>query len=221
VARLYHLARRRLDLAEVLGHHDVMRLGAVAGLLALLVLPALGLAQVYRWEDPGGTVYYTNTPDRLPESYRLQVEPVPPAPSAPAGPIAFSPLAPPAAITRLPYTPGEAITVSARVAGVGPLTLILDTGADRTIVAPQALWKLGISTAGAPRAEIRGVTGSSQGEVVEVGSVEVGLAKVGPLRIIAHDADLKKADGLLGRDFLEHFTVTIDSKERVVTLVPK
>jgi hypothetical protein len=54
-----------------------------------------------------------------------------------------------------------------------------------------------------------------------VASMEVGEAKVGPLRIIAHDADLKKADGLLGRDFLEHFTVTIDSRELVVTLAPK
>jgi hypothetical protein len=38
--------------------------------------------------------------------------------------------------------------------------------------------------------------------------------------IIAHDADLKGADGLLGRDFLANFNVTIDSKERVVTLAP-
>ena len=52
-------------------------------------------------------------------------------------------------------------------------------------------------------------------------SLEVGEAKVGPLRIIVHNADLKTADGLLGRDFLEHFTVTIDTKERLVTLVPK
>jgi hypothetical protein len=50
--------------------------------------------------------------------------------------------------------------------------------------------------------------------------VEVGEARVGPILIIAHDADLKAADGLLGRDFLAHFNVTIDSKERVVTLAP-
>jgi len=42
-----------------------------------------------------------------------------------------------------------------------------------------------------------------------------------PLIIIAHDADLKQADGLLGRDFLDQFKVTIDSNERVVTLAPK
>jgi hypothetical protein len=57
-------------------------------------------------------------------------------------------------------------------------------------------------------------------DAVWVNSVEVGEARVGPLLIIAHDADLKGADGLLGRDFLANFNVTIDSKERVVTLAP-
>jgi len=57
-------------------------------------------------------------------------------------------------------------------------------------------------------------------DAVWVNSVEVGEARVGPLLIIAHDADLKDADGLLGRDFLANFNVTIDSREKVVTLAP-
>jgi hypothetical protein len=64
------------------------------------------------------------------------------------------------------------------------------------------------------------VTGKTYGDAVWVDSVEVGESKVGPLFIIVHDADLKGADGLLGRDFLSHFNVTIDSKERIVTLSP-
>ena len=67
---------------------------------------------------------------------------------------------------------------------------------------------------------VRGVTGKSYGDAVWVHSVEVGEAKVGPLLVIAHDTDLRGAEGLLGRDFLANFNVTIDSKERVVTLVP-
>lgn len=83
------------------------------------------------------------------------------------------------------------------------------------------LWRLGISTANAPRAEIKGVTGRSEGDLVQVTSVEVGEARMGSLLIIAHDADLKVADGLLGRDFLGRFSVTIDAKEGIVTLAPK
>jgi hypothetical protein len=200
-----------------------MRVGAVASLGVVLLFPALSVAQIYRWQDERGIVHYTNTLERVPESYRSQLGPLPPASASPARPAEIAPLpvAPALASARIPYTPGAPILVSASIGGSGPITLILDTGADRTLVAPQALSRLGISTADAPRAEIRSVTGTGQGLVVQVGSVEVGEAKVGPLRIIVHDADLKTADGLLGRDFLEHFTVTIDAKERLVTLVPK
>ena len=199
---------------------------------ALLALSAPAGAQIYRWQDVRGTVHYTNSADRLPgSSYRLEVDPPLPV-AGPAPPIAdpASPgaePAPPATLlpgagpARIPYRPGEPILVLARIGGTGPLTLLLDTGADRTIVAPQALGRLGISTLNAPRAEIKGVTGLGQGGVVQVASLEVGAARVGPLRIIAHDADLGRADGLLGRDFLEHFTVTIDARERVVTLSPR
>jgi predicted aspartyl protease len=112
------------------------------------------------------------------------------------------------------------VLVSVRINDSGPITLILDTGADRTMVAPSALSRLGISFDNALRGVVRGVTGASDAEAVWVNSVEIGGAKVGPLLIIAHDADLRGADGLLGRDFLANFNVTIDAKERIVTLVP-
>jgi hypothetical protein len=194
-----------------------MPLRGVVALAVALVLAVPALAQVYRWEDERGTLHFTNTRERIPETERALMPPAPPAPPPAAEPA----LARSATLTRIPFSPGEAILVSARIAGAGPVTLILDTGADRTMVAPAVLSRLGVSVADTARAEIRGVTGTSQGDVVLVPSVEVGDAKVGPLRIVALDADLKKADGLLGRDFLEHFTVTIDARERMVTLVPK
>jgi len=205
---------------------DVSRTSAA--LVVALLLPALAEAQVYRWEDPGGTVHFTNAPDRVPETYRSHVGPLPAPPlpedgAAPAPPNAPDvPLAVARALTRIPYSPGAPILVSAKISDASAMvTLILDTGADRTVIAPQALWRLGISTLNAPRAMIKGVTGSGQGEVVQVTSVQVGEARVGPLRIVAHDADLKQAEGLLGRDFLEHFTVTIDARDQIVTLAPK
>ncbi len=196
-----------------------MRAGALVGLGIILLLPVIGSAQVYHWEDEG-TLHYTNSFDRIPEPQRSEMGPPPLTADEPEV-VTPPPVAPPPGITRIPYTPGAPILVSATIAGSGPLTLILDTGADRTMVAPQALWRLGIATADAPPAEIRGVTGTTQGTVIQIASIEVGEARVGPLGIIAHDADLRKADGLLGRDFLEHFTVTIDSTDRLVTLTPK
>ena len=40
--------------------------------------------------------------------------------------------------------------------------------------------------------------------------------------VVSHDAGLGSGrDGLLGRDFLDNFVVTIDSANRVVILSPK
>src|SRR3990172_9040420 len=72
-----------------------------------------------------------------------------------------------------------------------------------------------------PRAEIRGATGTTSVDVVRVQSIEVGEAKAGPLVIVAHDIDAKDVDGLLGRDFLNHFNVNIDTAGGVVTLSPR
>lgn len=163
--------------------------------LTLTLFPGGASAQLQRWVDEHGAVHYTAPPG----------EPSPPVPR----------------LTSIPFTPGLPVLVSARINGGGPVTLILDTGADRTMVAPQAFWRLGISAHNAGRYKVKGVGGTVEADAVWVDSVEVGEAKAGPLVVIAHDADLKGADGLLGRDFLDQFTVTINSTERVVTLEPK
>jgi hypothetical protein len=200
-----------------------MMVRTVVVVIAALLLPAGPASpQVYRWEEDG-TLYFSNEPERapgtppsivtLPDADAVDSDPQP----APAEPVANS-----RALTRIAFSPGTPIVVSARVSdSSASISLILDTGADRTVIAPQALWRLGISTLNAPRAEIKGVTGAGQAEIVQLSSVQVGAARVGPLPVVVHDADLRQADGLLGRDFLEHFTVTIDAREQVVTLAPK
>ena len=193
-------------------------------LAATLLLSCPARAQVYHWEEEDGTVHFSNAPDRLPESPHPEGAALPPPAVAPQGPDdpapqREGPIAVARALTRIPFSPGTPIIVSARISdSVEPVHLILDTGADRTVIAPQALGRLGISTFNAPQAMIHGVTGSGQAGVVQVSSVQVGEARVGPLGIVAHDIALAQADGLLGRDFLEQFTVTIDAKEQTVTL---
>jgi hypothetical protein len=88
------------------------------------------------------------------------------------------------------------------------------------MVAPAALARLGIPTPNTFQAEIRGVTGATRADLLWVESLEVGNARSGPLSIVAHDAGLPQAEGLLGRDFLSRFSVTIDPRASVVTLEP-
>jgi len=188
-------------------------------ILICVLLPGLALADIYYWVDDQGTQYYTTRLEGIPEPFRskAQLLPLPPSPPAPPelerGPS-------PKGLTKIPFIPGSPVLVSVKINGVGPITLILDTGSDRTLVAPAALQSLGISTENAPRGILKGVTGTSYVDAVWVQSVEVGEARVGPLLIIVHDAGLKGADGLLGRDFLANFNVTIDSREKIVTLTP-
>jgi hypothetical protein len=44
---------------------------------------------------------------------------------------------------------------------------------------------------------------------------------VGPLAVIAHALQGESVDGLLGRDVLDGFTVTVDAALRRATLVPR
>jgi hypothetical protein len=196
-----------------------MRGWTTALILISIIIPGLASADIYYWVDEQGIQYYTTRLESIPEPYRsnAQVLSLPPSPPAPPE---LQPSPSQKGFTKISFTPGFPVLINAKINGVGPITLILDTGADRTLVRSSALLKLGISIENAPRAVVRGVTGMSYVDELWVNSVEVGEAKAGPLLILVLDADLKGADGLLGRDFLANFNLTIDAKEHVLTLAP-
>ena len=195
-----------------------MRSWTTAFILISILIPGATLAEIYYWVDDQGTQYYTTSPESIPEPYRSDARPLS-LPTSPPAPPELPSTPSPKGVIKIPFHPGSPVLVRAKINGAGPLTLILDTGADRTLIRLSALRKLGIANENTTRVVLRGVTGESDVDAVWVNAVEVGEARVGPLLIIAHEADLKGADGLLGRDFLAHFNVTIDSKEGVVTLV--
>lgn len=193
---------------------------AALSVMALSLLPVPALAQMYRWVDERGAVHYSEGYDSIPPQYRSKAEELPYR-KLPALPESGTKESTPKGGTRLSFQPGQQILVKALVNGKGPVTLVLDTGADSTVISPLALWKAGVSTMYAPRGEIQGATGKATVGAVQVESLEVGDARVGPLTVIAHDVELKNGDGLLGRDFLNHFNVIVDPKAGIVTLIPK
>ncbi|HWN13090.1 MAG TPA: aspartyl protease family protein [Candidatus Dormibacteraeota bacterium] len=191
-----------------------MRLLLAAILCMLLILPGSALAQVYHWVDGEGVVHYSTGIESVPAPYRARAR------ALYASPPPAVPATDPSSLTTITFTPGSPVIVSARINGLGPIILVLDTGADRTLVSPGALARLGIPVVASGRAEVRGVTGAGPADVVWIASLEVGGAKAGPLAIVAYDGNLRQADGLLGRDFLDQFTVTIDAQTGRVTLAP-
>jgi predicted aspartyl protease len=188
--------------------------------LTLALAPAAH-AQLYRWADENGETHFGQGVESVPERYRSRARAVgtvdpPPAPSGPAVATVAD------GVTRIAFAPGRSIMVIARINGRAPVQLMLDTGASRTTISPAALVGLGVTYRDAPKVEIRGVTGTASAYLVGLESLEVGGARVGPLRVLSHDAQMGGgAQGLLGRDFLSYFRVTIDNARGQVELAPK
>jgi hypothetical protein len=200
--------------------------------VVLLLSPATASwAEIYRWIDERGAANYSEGLDSVPQKYRASAVPVglknAPAPPA-AAPGAAEPGRPGAAGgttgaggTQVKFTPGKAIVVEALLNGNTLTKLILDTGADLSVVNPRVLAAAGVSLTEGQGVQIRGATGTASVRTVQVDSVAVGAAKVGKLPVISHDIEQDGVDGLLGRNFLDQFKVSIDNQAGLVTLSPK
>lgn len=198
---------------------------AILFFLALLTAPGGAGAQFYRWTDERGTPHYTQGLDSVPERYRSQAEPLgyrnAPAP-APGSDQTGPKGAAPGGRTTIRYTPGQPIVVDVRINDSASAQLVLDTGADRTLIRPRALAAAGVSlTRPIAEGQITGVTGTDRVQYVVVDSLEVGSARVTRLAVMSYEISGLPGDGLLGRDFLDRFTVNIDGARGEVTLTPK
>ena len=193
----------------------------VALAAALLCWGSPAWAQMYRWTDDQGAAHYSQGLDSVPERYRSRAQflAYPELPAAAPAATSSSPEASKA--TRITFTPGKPIMVTARVNGSGSVQLMLDTGAAVTVINPRILAGLGIGSRDSLRGSVKSATGSANVLFVPVQSIEVGTARSGPLRVAAHDIEFGQGDGLLGRDFLDQFTVTIDSAAGIVTIAAK
>jgi predicted aspartyl protease len=192
------------------------------GLAVVGFWPSTSSAEMYRWTDEQGGTHYSQGIYSVPERFRSKAQLLA-YPERPAAPAASSSPAEAVATqgARIPFTPGKPIMVSAKINGAGPAQLMLDTGASVTVINPRVLAGMGIGSREALRGSVKSATGSADVLFIPVESIEVGGARSGPLRVAAHDVDLGQGDGLLGRDFLDQFTVNIDSTAGVVTLSPK
>ena len=197
----------------------MMRTWMAALIVAGLFFHGAASADIYSWIDDGGVQHYTAEFSSIPEPYRSKAQRLSLPAAAPAQPELKTESSPKGPIT-IPFSPGSPILVNARINGVGPITLILDTGAERTMILPSVQARAGLSTENAPPSILSGVTGMAYAQKAWVNSIEVGEVKVGPLLVIVYESNLQGADGLLGRDFLASFNVTIDPKQQLVTLTP-
>jgi len=197
----------------------VLLLALTAALVGLLVEPDVATAQIYRWTDAEGAIHFSQGIESVP--VRLRSSAVIIAHDRPAPP--SEPSAAPPVSGQVKFTPGQPIMVTARINDAGSARLMLDTGAARTVINPAVLATLGVSYDNSQRGTLKGVTGDALVQAVRVESLDVSGAKYGPLLVVSHDTGFgpERGDGLLGRDFLDNFSVTIDNALGTVTLTPK
>ncbi len=128
------------------------------------------------------------------------------------------------------YTPGRQIIVTVTLHGRRDATarLVLDTGADFTIVKPDLLVAAGVDQAARTgRGNMVGVTGKAKEVAYFLVSLEIvgkpiaiSRGRVQALLEVGAHAQPDGSDGLLGRDFLDQFIVTTNPVAGTVTLVP-
>ncbi len=199
-------------------------------LALVLIVAALGLAasvraEIYRYSDEAGHTHFVDGLDNVPLPHRAGAVPVGlrnrPAASTPGAGEAEP--ARSSGRTVLRYTPGQRIFVDVTINASVTAKLLLDTGADRTMISPRTLQAAGASLARPVGAgQVTGVTGTDRILYVVVDSLQVGEARVGRMPVAAYQLpDSSTGDGLLGRDFLDRFRMTIDATRGEVTLTPK
>ena len=186
-------------------------------LVALALVAGPAAAELYQWTDASGVRHYTSDPGSIPEAYRAGARDIgSPRPRE----------APPAGTRRdadsgvMRFAGGAPIVAAVEINGAA-LRLIVDTGADRTMISPAAAARTGLSVAGGRPVQILGVTGSAVGSELLVPQMDVAGTRVGPLPVVVHDAPVGGTDGLLGRDVLDFFTLTVDSTAGRAILKPR
>jgi len=205
-----------------------MRRAAVLGLSVSLLILALvtpALAQIYRYTDERGQNTYVDGLQNVPERFRATAVPLAMrnAPAVPATAPAAGAPGKPSGAAVLKYTPGQPIMVDATVNGGATVKLLLDTGADRTLISPRALTAAGVTiTKPVASGNITGATGTDRIDFVVVESLVVGTARVTKIPVGSYElAGSAAGDGLLGRDFLDQFNMEIDASKGEVRLAPK
>lgn len=209
---------RRLVLAAV----------ALTALRTLASSPAV--AEIVRYTDANGNAHYVEGLESVPLQFRANAVPLglhsaprgatsEPTTATRAGSAAGA--SAPKGGAAIKYTPGQQIMVDVKINGTTSVKLLLDTGADGTMISPRALVAAGASISRpVATSRVTGVAGSDTVNYVVIESLEIGDARVGRMRVASYDV-AGAGDGLLGRDFLDRFSVNIDSTNGIVTLSPK
>lgn len=131
---------------------------------------------------------------------------------------AQEPAAPPPEAIRLTEDATERMTVPVSIGGRGPYRFIVDTGAERTVIARELARDLGLSEG--PVATVLSMTEQSRVGTVLIPALEVGRRRVSAIEAPALERRHLGAEGLLGVDTLQSQRVELDFLRDRMSVVP-
>jgi clan AA aspartic protease (TIGR02281 family) len=171
---------------------------------------------MYRWIDNQGHVHLTDAPPQSKGAlqelkvYQPSMSEQPREPNAPL-------IAEPGSVKMTPTKPGGTVVVDAVVNRRLTVPMLLDTGADFTVLTKQMAKDLRLfSLDHLPKQEFKTAGGPVKFPIVTLQSLRVGTAEARDIDV-AIDIDGHMPIGLLGMTFLRHFKVTVDHQRGQVT----
>jgi len=192
-------------------------------------------ADYYKWIDENGNLNFSDSIQNVPEKYRSQIEkrgfidnaPSPTEPSVRARqsypPSGYKEsMEKPSNRFEVPYKPYEGsskrVIISAVFNGSVTAPMAIDTGAPDTMISFTLAEKLGLFDRDQGRLfiETGGIGGTAPAIRSIIDNIQVGGAKSGFIPITVIDSISDSFDGLLGLDFVSDYSVTIDSKRKMV-----
>ena len=108
------------------------------------------------------------------------------------------------------------MTVDALIDGQGPFRFLVDTGADRSVIASDVATKLGLL--GGTDVVVQGISRSIPATTARLRSLEVGPIALRDIAIPVLSREWLGADGYLGLDVLNDRKVTFDFRNQLLTI---
>ena len=122
---------------------------------------------------------------------------------------------------RIPYLPRQRlVTIDVTLNGVSGFVLLVDTGAERTMISSRAASRLGLDLTRPLRLEpLAGVGQSPPVPVVLLDRMKVGGTEASRIAASVYDLPpLFHVDGLLGMNFLGRYRVSFEPGTRTLVL---
>ena len=172
--------------------------------------------EMYRWVDEQGRIHLTDTPPQS-RGASQELKIYKPSDSSPQPERNHAHSAEAGGARLIPTKSGGAAIVEAVLNRRLTVPLVLDTGADLTVLTKQTAQALRIpELERLPRLQFGTAGGSVRFPITTLQSVRVGTAEAHDISI-AIDIDGHLPQGLLGMSFLRHFKVTVDHQRSQIT----